>query len=491
MVWPEAFAARERGILFDVGHGVGSFTWRVARAALAQGFPPDTISSDIHAHNHAGPVHDLPRTLSKLLHLGMPLQDVIAAATVARRQSTWRTSPRPAWGRSRRARRATSACSSSSAGSFALIDGEHRLSAGVTEHAERAPRGAPASCARAPSSPATSRRDGPAHRGRPRRDARTACSTVPMSWWRTAASPPSARPRPVRRELDARGCYVLPGRLRSACARLRGTRRDAPAAALRSGTHGGRGLRAARAGRARGGRVRALARACHRMRPAASSRSRRSTSPLRSTRPRSQRSPRRACAASSSSSPIASSAWTPATTACCVRSNGAASMASCRACTARTQARSRSLRERLRAAGDLGVDAHPRSRPPLVEEEGIRRALDLARLAEAPVYIVHVSTAGGVAAIRRARAEGLDVTGETCPQYLLLDDGVYAGPLCPDGRDLAAAAPARTRRGRLGGRARRDAERDRLGSLAPRLAPVPPRSTSSSRAAPGSRRACR
>ncbi|HEY3613587.1 MAG TPA: amidohydrolase/deacetylase family metallohydrolase, partial [Gaiellales bacterium] len=80
-VWPEAFAARERGVLFDVGHGVGSFTWRVARAALAQDFPPDTISSDIHAHNHAGPVHDLPRTLSKLLHLGLPLADVIAAAT--------------------------------------------------------------------------------------------------------------------------------------------------------------------------------------------------------------------------------------------------------------------------------------------------------------------------------------------------------------------------------------------------------------------------
>src|SRR6476646_9492185 len=66
------------GSLFDVGHGVGSFMWRVARAALAQGFPPDTISSDIHAHNHAGPVHDLPRTLSKLLHLGMPLSEVIA-----------------------------------------------------------------------------------------------------------------------------------------------------------------------------------------------------------------------------------------------------------------------------------------------------------------------------------------------------------------------------------------------------------------------------
>jgi dihydropyrimidinase len=86
------------------------------------------------------------------------------------------------------------------------------------------------------------------------------------------------------------------------------------------------------------------------------------------------------------------------------------------------------LRERLRAAGDLGIDAHPRSRPPLVEEEGIRRALDLARLADAPVYIVHVSTAGGVEAIRRALADGLDVIGETCPQYLLLDDAVYAGP---------------------------------------------------------------
>jgi dihydropyrimidinase len=91
------------------------------------------------------------------------------------------------------------------------------------------------------------------------------------------------------------------------------------------------------------------------------------------------------------------------------------------------------LRERLRAAGDLGIDAHPRSRPALVEEEGIRRALDLARLAEAAVYIVHVSTAGGVAAIRQARAEGLDATGETCPQYLLLDESVYAGPLAAMG----------------------------------------------------------
>jgi dihydropyrimidinase len=86
------------------------------------------------------------------------------------------------------------------------------------------------------------------------------------------------------------------------------------------------------------------------------------------------------------------------------------------------------LRERLRETGDTGVAAHPRSRPPLLEEEGVRRALDLARLAGAPVYIAHVSTAGGVEAIRQAQAAGQDVTGETCPQYLLLDDSVYAGP---------------------------------------------------------------
>jgi dihydropyrimidinase len=91
------------------------------------------------------------------------------------------------------------------------------------------------------------------------------------------------------------------------------------------------------------------------------------------------------------------------------------------------------LRERLRETGDTGVAAHPRSRPALLEEEGIRRALDLARIAGAAVYIAHVSTAGGVAAIRRARADGVEVTGETCPQYLLLDESVYAGPLAAMG----------------------------------------------------------
>jgi dihydroorotase len=82
-VIPEAVSARERGVLFDVGHGAGSFAYDVARNALAQGFPPDTISSDLHAHNIDGPVFDQATTLSKLLHLGMPLEDVIRATTSA------------------------------------------------------------------------------------------------------------------------------------------------------------------------------------------------------------------------------------------------------------------------------------------------------------------------------------------------------------------------------------------------------------------------
>lgn len=78
-----AYEARRRGVLFDVGHGAGSFTWAVAEAALADGFRPDTISSDLHRFNIAGPVHDLATTLSKFLLLGMSLDEVIAMATTA------------------------------------------------------------------------------------------------------------------------------------------------------------------------------------------------------------------------------------------------------------------------------------------------------------------------------------------------------------------------------------------------------------------------
>jgi dihydroorotase len=73
--------ARERGVLFDIGHGMGSFAFRTARAMLANGFYPDTISSDVHALCISGPAFDQVTTLSKFLCLGMELPDVIAAST--------------------------------------------------------------------------------------------------------------------------------------------------------------------------------------------------------------------------------------------------------------------------------------------------------------------------------------------------------------------------------------------------------------------------
>lgn len=80
---PGAREARERGVRFDVGHGAGSFTWPVAEAALADGFRPDTISSDLHRFNIASPVHDLATTLSKFMLLGLSIDDVVAMATTA------------------------------------------------------------------------------------------------------------------------------------------------------------------------------------------------------------------------------------------------------------------------------------------------------------------------------------------------------------------------------------------------------------------------
>ncbi len=74
--------ARQRGVIFDIGHGKGSFAFKTARAMLANGFMPDTISSDVHALCIDGPAFDQVTTLSKFLCMGMPLNDVIAATTV-------------------------------------------------------------------------------------------------------------------------------------------------------------------------------------------------------------------------------------------------------------------------------------------------------------------------------------------------------------------------------------------------------------------------
>ena len=81
-ILPEVLEARDRGVVFDIGHGLGSFSFDVCRMALEAGFPPDTISSDIHTLNIDGPVYDLPTTLSKFLNLGMPLEEVIRRATI-------------------------------------------------------------------------------------------------------------------------------------------------------------------------------------------------------------------------------------------------------------------------------------------------------------------------------------------------------------------------------------------------------------------------
>jgi dihydroorotase len=74
--------ARERGVLFDIGHGGGSFAFKTARAMLANGFYPDTISSDVHILCINGPAYDQVTTMSKFLCMGMPFADVIAASTV-------------------------------------------------------------------------------------------------------------------------------------------------------------------------------------------------------------------------------------------------------------------------------------------------------------------------------------------------------------------------------------------------------------------------
>ncbi|HYM69514.1 MAG TPA: amidohydrolase/deacetylase family metallohydrolase, partial [bacterium] len=73
--------AMGRGVVFDVGHGRGSFSWEVAERALAQGVQPQTISSDLHAYNVNGPAYDLATTVSKFLHLGFPLEDALHKVT--------------------------------------------------------------------------------------------------------------------------------------------------------------------------------------------------------------------------------------------------------------------------------------------------------------------------------------------------------------------------------------------------------------------------
>jgi dihydroorotase len=78
---PEMIEARERGIIFDIGHGMGGFGFASTRPMLDGGFMPDVISSDVHILCEHGPAFDLLHSMNKLFGLGMPLEEVIAAAT--------------------------------------------------------------------------------------------------------------------------------------------------------------------------------------------------------------------------------------------------------------------------------------------------------------------------------------------------------------------------------------------------------------------------
>ena len=75
------FEARERGIFFDLGHGAGSFWFRQAAPAVKGGFPPDTLSTDLHMANINGPVISMLNTMNKFLAIGMPLGELIQRST--------------------------------------------------------------------------------------------------------------------------------------------------------------------------------------------------------------------------------------------------------------------------------------------------------------------------------------------------------------------------------------------------------------------------
>jgi dihydroorotase len=79
---PAVHAAAARGVRLDLGHGSGGFAFDVLEQQLAAGLRPFTISTDLHARSLHGPVFDLPTTMAKLLAVGMPLTEVVAAVTV-------------------------------------------------------------------------------------------------------------------------------------------------------------------------------------------------------------------------------------------------------------------------------------------------------------------------------------------------------------------------------------------------------------------------
>lgn len=79
---PAAWEARERGVLFDIGHGRAQFDHGVARTVIEGGFPPDLLGSDLSVSNQYGPAYDLPTVMAKMVTLGMPLESAVRATTL-------------------------------------------------------------------------------------------------------------------------------------------------------------------------------------------------------------------------------------------------------------------------------------------------------------------------------------------------------------------------------------------------------------------------
>ncbi|ORX95774.1 amidohydrolase [Basidiobolus meristosporus CBS 931.73] len=79
---PVVHTLKSKGVHFDIGHGGGSFDYTVAEKMIADGFMPDSVSSDLHQISTLGSAQDLPTVLSKLLNLGIPLEELIAKATL-------------------------------------------------------------------------------------------------------------------------------------------------------------------------------------------------------------------------------------------------------------------------------------------------------------------------------------------------------------------------------------------------------------------------
>jgi len=123
---PAMIAARKRGVIFDVGHGGGSFFWFVAVPAFEQKFFPDVISTDLHTGSMNGGMKDLANVMSKILNLGVPLEDVI-------RMSTWKPAQvikRPALGHLDVGAEADITVLALERGKFGFLDSEGALRAG-------------------------------------------------------------------------------------------------------------------------------------------------------------------------------------------------------------------------------------------------------------------------------------------------------------------------------------------------------------------------